>query len=754
MTRRAHRSAISRDQSSRRRLLFGLFFVSGFCSLVYQVVWTRLALAAFGIITPVLSVVISVFMLGLAIGSWAGGRWIAQWTKRTGFSAITFYAAAELIIGLGAFVVPTLFAAGELMLLSAGQIDSLRYLLLSAIVLALSVLPWCICMGATFPFMMAYVREWDDTDAKSFSYLYLPNVLGAVSGTLATALLFVEWLGFRHTLWFAAAGNFTIALISYSLGRKRIRRASDSQVSDKVDSEGDPQPAGSTAQTNPEARLIQWILFSTGFAAMAMEVVWVRSFAPVVKTQVYSFALVVASYLAATFLGSWFYRHQLRGRSRLSRPTLLALLCAAAFLPVIVNDARFLRANWGSDVDPLSMIFLLASIWPFCALLGYLTPSLVDEWARGSPAAAGRAYAINVLGCILGPLAASYLLLPLLSERFAQLLLAAPFVAFFALSARKIPKAPRLAYAILSAVILAWAAFVSENYEDYLASSQKKFEVRRDYAASVVSFDDDTRKHLLINGIGMTALTPVTKFMVHLPLAFHKTRPQSALIICFGMGTSYRSALSWGLETTTVELVPSVPAAIGFYHADAPQVLQNPKGHIVIDDGRRFLCRTREKFDIIVIDPPPPVEAAGSSLLYSREFYELAKQHLSPGGILQAWYPEKGGRTFQAVLRSLSGSFPHVRCFDSVGKWGKHLLASMEPIDVATAAELTTRMPDNAKEDLLEWSLAPNVPNYLDEVLSGEIPVNSLLSPKPGVQITDDRPFNEYFLLRQWAGER
>jgi spermidine synthase len=308
-----------------------------------------------------------------------------------------------------------------------------------------------------------------------------------------------------------------------------------------------------------------------------------------------------------------------------------------------------------------------------------------------------------------------------------------------------------LAYATLSGVIVAWATLVSENYEDYLASSNKSIEVRRDYAASVVSFDDGTRKHLLVNRIGMTTLTPVTKFMVHLPLAFHRTPPKSALVICFGMGTSYRSALSWGLETTTVELVPSVPAAFGFYHADARQLLQNPKGHIVIDDGRRFLCRTREKFDIIVIDPPPPVEAAGSSLLYSREFYELAKQHLKPGGILQAWYPQKRGRTFQAVLRSVRDSFPHVRCFDSIGKWGTHLLASTEPIEACTAVELSARMPGNAKDDLLEWSLSPNVPNYLEEALSGEIPVASLFRPGPGVRITDDRPFNEYFLLRQLA---
>src|ERR1700685_2941803 len=103
-----------------RRILFLLFFISGFCSLVYQLVWTRLAFASFGIITPVLSVVLSVFMLGLAAGSWVGGRSVAGLTRTTGLSPIFFYGGAELIIGLGGILVPKLFKIGEHFLLSSG----------------------------------------------------------------------------------------------------------------------------------------------------------------------------------------------------------------------------------------------------------------------------------------------------------------------------------------------------------------------------------------------------------------------------------------------------------------------------------------------------------------------------------------------------------------------------------------------------------------------------------------------------------
>jgi spermidine synthase len=273
--------------------------------------------------------------------------------------------------------------------------------------------------------------------------------------------------------------------------------------------------------------------------------------------------------------------------------------------------------------------------------------------------------------------------------------------------------------------------------------------VRRDYTATVISFGEGMDRHLLVNGIGMTVLTPITKFMVHLPLAWHQTPPHSALVICFGMGTTYRSAMSWNIDTTVVELVPSVTKVFGYYHADAARFVNATNGHIITDDGRRFLKRTAEKFDVIVVDPPPPVQAAGSSLLFSKEFYELAKQHLKPGGILQMWFPgDDEVETAQAVLRSFSESFPHVRCFESVAGWGMHMLGSMEPIEAFSASELAARMPENARRDLLEWNPDTDAPAFIGLVLQREYSVSASLNPNAAIQVTDDRPFNEYFLLR------
>jgi predicted membrane-bound spermidine synthase len=719
--------------SSRNRILFALFFISGFCGLLYQVVWVRLAFASFGIITPVISVVISVFMLGLALGSWAGGRAIAPLTRRTEHSAIYFYALTELLIGVGAFAVPRLFAAGETILLRLGEANSVSYLFFSAMAIALSIFPWCVFMGATFPLMMAYVREQDGAGEKSFSFLYLANVFGATFGALLTATVLVELLGFRHTLWVAGAANFSVAAIGVALGlRSRLPAAGAAGVA----------AVGASPAPVHDIPWVQTILFTTGLASLAMEVVWTRSFTPVMGTQVYAFAALLVVYLIGTWLGSFWYRRALaRGRVR-PIAQLLVGLAVVSLLPIVLNDPRLIQST------NARIFFALLSIFPLCAALGYLTPRLIDDYAAGNPRIAGRAYALNVLGCILGPLAASYVLLPLLGANGSLAVLALPFLIFGLAYRREISTGLRWIAGTLAAAFLLSALFVNASYENPCVTGGERCEIRRDYAATVVSQGEGKERGLLVNGVGITALVPITKFMAHLPLAVRATRPESGLVICFGMGTTYRSLLSWDIRATAVELVPSVRDAFPYYHADARALLGNPKGRIVIDDGRRFLNRTSETYDVIVIDPPPPIEAAGSSLLYSKEFHEAVKRHLKPGGIFQSWFPGGEENIEFAIARSLVEVFPYVRAYRSVDGTGVHYLASMTPFQTPSVEEMVSRMPAPGQEDLAEWT-RKDLRSDIAAVLGNEIPIASLLGPDPSVEVTDDRPYNEYFLLRR-----
>src|SRR5262252_1931880 len=239
-------------------VLFLMFFCSEFCSLLYQVVWVRMAFAHFGVITPVLSVVLSVFMLGLGLGSLLGGTWIEWWSRRLKISSAYFYGVAELTIGIGAFAVPQLFQAGEDYLLKAGEASSTGYLLISAIFIVVAILPWCIMMGATFPLMMSFIRQTDPANQSSFSFLYLANVMGAAAGAAMTALVLVELFGFRETYIIAATINCLIAATSFALAR--IYRLKARQPV------GLRRPAQVPMQAGIDAsrRWLEVVLFTTG----------------------------------------------------------------------------------------------------------------------------------------------------------------------------------------------------------------------------------------------------------------------------------------------------------------------------------------------------------------------------------------------------------------------------------------------------------------------------------------------------------
>src|SRR5439155_4303506 len=133
------------------------------------------------------------------------------------------------------------------------------------------------------------------------------------------------------------------------------------------------------------------------------------------------------AYLGATFVGSYIYRRDLRKSSVRSVALLLSILSVAVFVPIVLNDLRlFISSSYA--LASWSRAVVLLSICPFCAALGYLTPKLIDTYGLGDPSAAGRAYAVNVLGCIIGPLVASYLLLPWVGERIVLVVLGVPFV--------------------------------------------------------------------------------------------------------------------------------------------------------------------------------------------------------------------------------------------------------------------------------------------------------------------------------------
>jgi spermidine synthase len=168
-----------------------------------------------------------------------------------------------------------------------------------------------------------------------------------------------------------------------------------------------------------------------------------------------------------------------------------------------------------------------------------------------------------------------------------------------------------------------------------------------------------------------------------------------------------------------------------------------------VDDGRHYLERNPARYDVVIIDPPPPVEAAGSSLLYSQEFYAVVKERLQPGGILAQWLPWGDEAVQASVARALKNSFAYVYVYPSVEHTGWHFFASDSPIPHRNAAELVARMPAKAVADMMEWGPAKTPDEQFDLMLSAEMTLEQLIAPAPATPaLQDDRPINEYFILR------
>ena len=434
------------------------------------------------------------------------------------------------------------------------------------------------------------------------------------------------------------------------------------------------------------------------------------------------------------------YRLWSRSHGRESRLAWISL-ALLGLLPLLTADSR---------IHLMVRFRVFLGVMPVSAVIGFLTPMLVDRWSGGDPNRAGRAYAVNVVGCILGPLVSGFILLPLVGEHLSMLLFVLPWfvMALPGRSTRAMTLVPRVATAIILLAAIA-IFFLTKDYETRFP----KREVLRDSTATVIAADSGTGtragKRLLVNGLGMTILTPITKMMAHFPLASLDHPPREVLVICFGMGTTFRSALTWGIPVTAVDLVPSVPKLFHFFHADATQVLSSPLAHIVADDGRHYLERNPARYDVIMIDPPPPVQAAGSSLLYSQDFYAVVKERLQPGGILAQWLPSGDDAVQASVTRALKNSFSYVRVFPSVEHWGWHFFASDRPIQNRSAAELVARMPAKAVTDMMEWGPAKTPYEQFDLMLSAEMTAEQLIAVAPATPaLQDDRPINEYFLLR------
>ena len=322
--------------------------------------------------------------------------------------------------------------------------------------------------------MFAIRTRQRESDSRSFSFLYLANVLGAVLGSFLPLLL-IELYGFHKTLRIGAILNVAIAISAFAMSivsRPAQPRASKFSL-----------PANGPTDSHIGLLLL---LFITGLATMGMELIWIRLFTPYVGPMVYSFGMILVAYLLATFVGSQIYRYwSRRYRTQENRLTWVSL-ALLGMLPLLTADYRV----------PLHLVArVFVGVMPFAGMIGFLTPMLVDRWSGGDPDRAGRAYAVNVAGCIAGPLLCGFLLLPQVGERWSVFCLPCRGSSWH-FPRRRTPVIPALEprFCLCRIQCSPWCVlFATKNFEAQFSVRR----VRRDSTATVIA-----------QGEGMRTATP------------------------------------------------------------------------------------------------------------------------------------------------------------------------------------------------------------------------------------------------------
>ncbi len=706
--------------TSQRRLLLTLYTASGAAALVYQVVWTRLLTLQLGHTVAAASTVLAAFMGGLAIGAWIAGRVLVGRSdaprlpnppRRPG---MIWYAALEIGIAAGALSLPFALRA-SVPLLAWAYADGtapLRFALIRIVISLLLVGIPAAAMGATFPIAADWLAQRKRESAAGT--LYAANTVGAALGAIAAGFWLIPAIGLRATTWVGVALNVVAAagaLWLMTFHAEPAERA-DTKPSKPKGSKKTPRvPRVLREMQAPSPGLAWFAVAISGFSALAYEVAWTRLLALVLGPTTYAFSTMAGAFIAGLALGSAVGTPLAR---RTVRPAhwLAAMLIAGAVASMIAawyaatRMPLIVAAQVGDPnvvfgrVVTLQALAVGLLLLPSTVALGATFPLALAVASRGDETVgrdAARVYTANTIGAILGALAAGFLFIPQLGLRSTFQLAATVSVVAGAvcLMATKTQNhetkssfvfswfrgrfvAPLGVGAVAIAGIVALPKWDSEllssgayKYAPYLQSSDLETVLRagtlefyKEGAAATVSVRQVTGvRSLAIDGKvdasnGADMLTQ--RMLGLLPVLLHG-KARSLAVIGLGSGVTVASALAPGTieRVDVVEISPEVVEASRFFDAESGRVLSQPGVRLIVGDGRSHLLLTPRRYDVIVSEPSNPW-MAGVAALFTREFFEAARDRLEPGGLLCQWAHtyDISAEDLKSIVRTFASVFP------------------------------------------------------------------------------------------------
>ena len=666
-----------------RRLVLVLFFLSGACGLVYQVVWARMLTQVFGTTAAAVGAALAAFMAGLALGGWLLG----QAADRSP-NPLRFYAWLELGVGLAALMCHFLLERITPIYLFAYEASGHSEVILGAVRFSLAfafvMLP-TLFMGATLPVLARFFVRRLAVAGADLSTLYATNTLGAVAGTLACGFFLIGALGIHLTVYLAVFVNLALGLVAWFASA----RLEGAQVA-PPEPEAEPVRAAAAGQ-EVSRRLFVLVLFAlsvSGLTSFAYEIYWTRSLVFLLGNSTYAVTTMLAAFLAGIALGGYLARlvvDRVADRVALFGWMQLAVaVTSAVALPVLFAFAepqtiRGFIGEAGSRVGLLAVarfgVAFLVMLVP-ATLIGATFPLVTRAGVvdlRRTGARVGLVYAINTLGNVAGALLPGFLLLGWLGIQRGILLMAGlnACLGIGLLAARS----PHLRYPrwVIPAAAAGAVLALFQVPLDFQFPSQGEREAHRvlfyrdgPSATTKVLLDPETgEKTMSIDGIvigGNTFTEYKQLLLAHLPKLLTDDA-SSELTIGLGSGMLPGESLLHGQvrAITCVEIEPSVVAGAAFFVRENQGALSDPRMHLVIDDVSNLLRTTSDRYRVISADEKTALNYASNGFSYSREYYALLRQHLEPGGLMLQWVPANlPPDQYAMVLKTFTDSFPHV----------------------------------------------------------------------------------------------
>lgn len=676
-----------------RTAMFLLFALSGFSGLVYESIWTQYLKLFLGHAAYAQTLVLAIFMGGMALGSWLCSRCSTRCKK-----LLLGYALAEGLIGLFALVFHTAFDqlvqfsyTSVIPNLSApATIDAFKWALS-----ALLILPQSILLGTTFPLMSsALLRMFPQSPGRSVAMLYFTNSIGAAIGVLTSGFVLIRLAGLPGTIRVAGVINIALAVVVWRMAKNHHVEPCKGTV---------PRE---TEEGRPGAGWYRFLLAAsllTGLSSFIYEMGWIRMLCLVLGSSTHAFELMLSAFIFGLACGALWIQSRLDRIGNtyrfLGMVQIVMGVLALATLPLYGNTFQVMKWLLTSleKTETGYMLFNLSShaialavMLPatFCAgmTLPLITYMLIKE-GHGERSV-GAVYAANTVGAIIGVFLAIHLGMPLLGLKGvmtlgAELDMAVGLMLLCQTKAKHnrhlIPIGMTLAcmggalvnllfveldpYKMASGVYRNGSLLDRDNYRVMHHKDGKTATVSLSWSRNgMMSIRTNGKPDAAINMLPGRSATPDESTMILsavIPMALH---PQARTVAAIGLGSGLTTHTmlcnSWLEQVDTVEIEQEMVEAAKNFGYRVYLTYADPRSKIHIDDAKTFFSSHKKMYDIIVSEPSNPW-VSGVAGLFSEEFYRLINRHLGKNGLFVQWLPlyEMDMNLVVSVLKAVSANF-------------------------------------------------------------------------------------------------